>query len=181
MSLPPPPGYGQQPHQQPDVPQHGYGAPQVPAGYGQQPAGYGQPVGYGQPATQDASGVAPAYLDLTVQGSVMTRSFVPPNVWVNGRPLHAEYGRRLVPVPAGPVRVNAQASWMRTYGQAELAFTAAPGQTVPVFYAAPMHQFTTGAMGHVQQKHKGAAVVWGILGGVLLLTFGGLVAAILLG
>ncbi len=99
----------------------------------------------------------------------MTSSMVTPTVKVNGQWIHARYGRQDVPVPAGPVRVEAYAQWMRTYGQASLEFTAQPGQVVPVFYAAPMHQFTTGNMGHEKQPRKGVGVFIGVLAFAVLL------------
>lgn len=92
---------------------------------------------------------------LTLQGSALTSNMITPTVTVNGHPIRTQYGRQDVPVPAGPVHVEASAQWMRIYGQAALDFTVQPGQVVPVFYAAPMHQFATGSMGHEQQKRKG--------------------------
>ncbi|MDO5052453.1 MAG: hypothetical protein Q4E05_06150 [Pseudoclavibacter sp.] len=111
-------------------------------------------------------------MDLTVPGSVMTSNVIPPNVRVNGRPLNVGYGRHSIPVPAGPVRVEADVQWLLRYGRASLDFQLAPGQTVPVFYAAPMHQFSRGNMGHVEQKRPG------MIGFVITL---GVVAAVLLG
>ena len=167
----PQPGYGQQPQQSFD-PQHGSGSP-VPAGYGAPaPAGYGAPAPAPAPAPQGYG--AQATIDLTIQGNVMMRSFVPPTVWVNGHALTAKYGQRSVPVAAGPVRVDVECQWLRKYGQASLTFDAQPGQTVPVFYAAPAHQFTTGNIGHVPQKFKGLGFVWGIVGlaiAVVVLSF----------
>lgn len=173
----PQPGCGQQPQQSTD-PQQGSGSP-VPAGYGvpaHAPAGLGTPApaGYGAPVPAPQGSGAQAAIDLTIQGNVMMRSFVPPTVWVNGHALTAKYGQRLVPVAAGPVRVDVECQWLRKYGQASLTFDAQPGQTVPVFYAAPMHQFTTGNIGHVKQKYKGLGFVWGIVGfaiAVILLSF----------
>lgn len=103
----------------------------------------------------------PAFVDLTLQGSVMTSSLVPPSVRVNGYPVPTSYGLNHVPVPPGPVRVDVSCQWMRTYGQATLTGTLGPGQRMPVFYAVPWHQFTRGAIGHEPQKRPGgtAAVV----------------------
>lgn len=106
---------------------------------------------------------------LTLQGSVMTSNMIVPSVTVNGYPVPTRYGRQDIPVHPGPVHIEASAQWLRTYGQASLDFTVQPGQVVPVFYAAPMHQFTTGSMGHEQQKRKGVGAFVGIMGGVLLL------------
>ncbi|MFT4298171.1 MAG: hypothetical protein QM597_00820 [Aeromicrobium sp.] len=117
---------------------------------------------------------------LTVQGSVMTSSMLTPNAWINGYPVTVRYGANPIPVPAGPVRVDLSAQWMRTYGQASIAFMLAPGQTVPVYYAAPMHQFTTGSIGFEPVKRKGvtgfvaimAVVALVMLGSLALLIFG---------
>lgn len=97
----------------------------------------------------------PAYLDLTVQGSQVWTSFVAPQVHVNGWPLEKVFGRRTIPVPPGPVRVDVVAQWWKPYGQASLAFIAAPGQVVPVFYASPYHVFADGSIGHVKQRRRG--------------------------
>lgn len=107
-------------------------------------------------------------VDLTVQGSTLfSGSFIPPKVRINGHPVSGSYGNFAVPVPAGPVRVEAEAQWMRTFGQARLDFTLAPGQTVPVFYAPPIHQFTTGSMGHERQPTKGLGLFIGVLAAVV--------------
>jgi hypothetical protein len=47
---------------------------------------------------------------------------------------------------------------VRRFGQAAMDFDLAAGQTVPVYYAAPLHQFTTGAIGHEKQPRQGLAV-----------------------
>ncbi len=100
----------------------------------------------------------PAYIDLTVQGSGFTSSFIAPDVSINGYPIPAAYGRRMLAVPPGPVRVDVAARWTRTYGRASTVFVAAPGQTVPLFYASPHHVFADGAIGHVPQKRPGLGV-----------------------
>ena len=113
---------------------------------------------------------------LTIQGSVMTSNMIVPTVTVNGRPIRTRYGRQDIPVPAGPVHIEGSAQWLRTYGQAALDFTLQPGQVVPVFYATPMHQFTTGSMGHEQQKRKGVGGFVAILA-ILVLVVIGVIAA----
>src|SRR5699024_113225 len=98
-------------------------------------------------------------------------------------PIQTRYGRQDVPVPAGPVHVEGYAQWMRTYGQAAMDFTVEPGQTVPVFYAAPMHQFTTGSIGHEEQKRKGMgafiAILCVVFGFILLMVVLGIVGSAL--
>jgi hypothetical protein len=83
----------------------------------------------------------------------------------------------VLPVAPGPVQVDAKAEWWRTYGQATLTFTAAPGQTVPVFYVAPMHVFTGGSLGHVPQRRRGALVTWLVLAALVPIIVIAVVAA----
>lgn len=107
-------------------------------------------------------------LAFILQGSMWTSSMVLPEVTLNGHRVQVRYGRQDIPVPAGPVHVEASTRWMRTYGQASLDVTVAPGQLVPVFYATPWHQFTTGSMGHEEQKRKGLGGFFAIIGGTVL-------------
>lgn|GEM_PF-715254 len=136
-----------------------YGAPQAQYGGGQPQ--YGAPGPYQQAPMGTVA--------LTVQGSVMTSSMLTPSATINGHHVATRYGRQDIPVPAGPIHLEMSAQWMRTYGQAALDFTIAPGQTVPVFYAAPLHQFTTGSIGYEKQKRKGLGFVLGLSGVVVLM------------
>ncbi|GAA3816231.1 hypothetical protein [Nocardioides panacisoli] len=105
-------------------------------------------------------------VELNVQGSALTSSMVPPTVRINGAPVPVGYGRRLVPVWAGPVRIDAECSWMWKYGQASLEFIVAPGQTVPVYYATPLTTWAPGSIGHVPQKRNGLLPLVLIFGGI---------------
>ncbi|MFT4187874.1 MAG: hypothetical protein QM621_04770 [Aeromicrobium sp.] len=120
------------------------------------------------------------WVSLTIQGSVMTSSMIPPKAAINGYLVPASYGLNQIPVPAGPVRVDLSAQWMRTYGQASLEFQLAEGQNVPVFYAAPLHQFTTGSIGFEPVKRKGVGVFVVILAAAILLPLLGLSLAFFL-
>ena len=44
---------------------------------------------------------------------------------------------------------------MRTYGQAGIDTTVAPGQVVEVWYASPVHQFARGNIGFTKQPRPG--------------------------
>ena len=55
-----------------------------------------------------------------------------------------------------PNRVEVSTRWMREYGQASLDVVVRPGEVVPVFYAVPWHQFSTGSIGHEKQPRKGS-------------------------
>ncbi len=85
----------------------------------------------------------------------MTSNMITPTVRLNGYTVPVRYGENVLPLPPGRWHIDVHARWLREYGQAGLDFDLAAGQTVPVFYAAPMHQFTTGAIGHVKQQRKG--------------------------
>ncbi len=106
---------------------------------------------------------------LTVQGSVMTSNVITPTASINGYPVKVRYGANPIPVPAGPVRIELSNTWLRTYGQASIQFTLQPGQDVPVFYAAPWHQFTTGSIGYEKVKRKGAGAFIGIIAAIVVL------------
>lgn len=95
------------------------------------------------------------WLQLTLQGSTLTSSVVPPTVRLNGYPVPTAYGLNTIPLPAGRWHLDVHCQWLRQFGQAALDFDLAPGQQVPVFYAAPLHQFTTGSIGFQQQKRRG--------------------------
>ncbi|MGC4942977.1 hypothetical protein [Kribbella sp. DT2] len=95
-------------------------------------------------------------LHLTIQGSVMTSTMVPPTVHLNGYPVRVKHGRNDIPVFAGPLHVDIHSQWMRSFGRAALDFTVHPNQAVPVFYASPYHQFASaGSIGHTKVKRKG--------------------------
>jgi hypothetical protein len=64
----------------------------------------------------------------------------------------AHYGENVVPVRAGPNRVEVSCQWLLRFGQATLDVQVPPGARAPVFYAAPSHQFSRGAIGFEKQK-----------------------------
>jgi len=90
-----------------------------------------------------------------VQGTQGWTGWIAPEVRVNGWPLPPRFGRSMVPVPPGRVRVDVVAQWTKKYGRATLELQTAPGQVVPVFYAMPYHVFAKGAIGHVKQRRPG--------------------------
>lgn len=181
---------GQPPYSgQPGYPQGGPGYPQGQPGYPQGQAGYpqgrpqpgwqGGPVPYGGQQSQQPG--PPGYLHLTIQGSAATSNMLTPNVVIDGRPYPASYGSNTYPLPPGQHRLEIYAQWMRRYGQAEMALNIIPGQQVPVFYRAPLHQFTTGSIGHEKQKAKGKGCLYGIGAFFLVLILLVVVAAIAAG
>lgn len=109
----------------------------------------------------------PGFIEFTIQGSELTSNMVVPTATVNGHRVTTRYGHQSIAVPPGPVRLEVYAQWMRRYGQATLDFFVQPGQHVPVYYAAPYHQFTTGSIGHEEQKRKGLGMLLGIIGGIV--------------
>lgn len=107
--------------------------------------------------------VATGRLRVHLQGSVLTSSMITPTLLINGSPVKATYGLNDYILPSGAYRVSAYAQWMRQYGQASLDVPLFPGQTTEIYYAAPLHQFTTGSMGFVRQSRKGVPVVVAII------------------
>lgn len=154
-----PPG---QPYQQP--------YPQQP----QQQYGYPEPNGnylgiQNTPQTpQMAPQVALGHLRIYLQGSTMTSSMITPTLMLNNQQVKASYGPNDYQLPAGQYHVSASAQWMRRYGEAALDVVVPPSQTVEVYYAAPMHQFTTGSMGFTKQRRKGTIFMVGLIVFVLL-------------
>jgi tetrahydromethanopterin S-methyltransferase subunit B len=51
-------------------------------------------------------------LHLTIQGSALTSSMIPPTVHLNGYPVPVRYGRNDIPVPAGPLHVAIYSQWI---------------------------------------------------------------------
>lgn len=111
----------------------------------------------------------------------MTSSMITPDAWINGHPVRVAYGTTPISVPAGPVRVELSAQWLRRYGQASLSFTLAPGQRVPVYYVAPMHQFTTGSIGHQPVKRRGVGSFVLIMAAIAALVAAAFVLPVVLG
>jgi hypothetical protein len=136
--------------------------------------GYPEPNGnylgmqQASPGGQYPPQVATGHLRFHVQGSVLTSSMITPTVLINNQVVKASYGPNDYFLPAGLYRVSAYAQWMRQYGQAALDVAVHPGQTVETFYAAPLHQFTTGSMGFTKQSRKGLGLFLGLMAVVLV-------------
>ncbi len=111
-------------------------------------------------------------LVVTLQGSVLTSNMISPSVRLNGYPVPTSYGDNALPVTAGPIHVDVEAQWLKTYGQAAIDVQVPPGGTVQVFYAGPWHQFTTGSIGFEKQKRKGTGFLVGFVLVLLLLVVG---------
>jgi hypothetical protein len=109
-------------------------------------------------------------LQLTIQGSALTSNMIPPTVHLNGHPVPVKYGRNDIPVFAGPLHIDVHSQWLRVYGRAALDCTVLPNQAVPVFYASPFHQFTSGSIGHSKVKRKGLGTMFALIAGIVALT-----------
>ena len=107
------------------------------------------------PAQPDPSAAPTGIIRLTIQGSVWTSNVVTPSVRINGYPVPSRYGTQDLVVYAGPNHLDMETQWMRTYGQAGLDTTVAPGQVVEVWYASPWHQFRRGDIGFTRQSRGG--------------------------
>ncbi|MER7251031.1 hypothetical protein [Kribbella sp. NPDC000426] len=135
--------------------------------YPQQPPPQFQPP---QPYQQFQPPGPMGMLQLTIQGSAMTSNMIPPTVHLNGYPVPVKYGRNDIPVPAGPLHIDIHAQWIRVYGKAALDCTVQPNQAVPVFYASPFHQFTSGSIGHTKVKRRGLGALIGIIAAIVVVS-----------
>ncbi len=127
----------------------------------------GGPPPQPQPPQPQQPQQPPSSILLTLQGSVMTSNMITPAVTFNGYPVPARYGPQTIPVHPGPLQIDVHAQWLRRYGEATLQVDVPRGQQVPVFYAAPWHQFTSGSIGHQKQRRKGGLLGLALLAGVL--------------
>lgn len=107
----------------------------------------------------------------------MTSSLIVPKLMVDGYTMNSVYGANTFTVAAGRHQVELYAQWMRRYGQASMAVDVPVGGLVDVFYAAPLHQFTTGKIGLTKQPHKGMVLLVIMLAIVLVMVVGGILAA----
>lgn len=111
----------------------------------------------------------------------MTSNVITPTLLVDGHQMPSQYGANVHQVVAGRHRVELYAQWMRRYGQAAMDVDVRPGETVDVFYAAPLHQFTTGNIGLVKQPRKGLGILIALFAVILVLCVGLPILAVLLG
>jgi hypothetical protein len=96
------------------------------------------------------------WLRLTLQGSALTSSMITPAVTVNGWRVPSHYGENVIPVHAGPIRIDVSCQWLMKFGEATLETQVPAAGQVTAFYAAPWHQFSRGAIGYEKQKRPGA-------------------------
>ena len=114
------------------------------------------------------------WLRLVLQGSVMTSSMITPAVTINGYRVPAQYGENVIPVHAGPTRIDVSCQWLKKFGEATLETTVPESGQVLAYYAAPMHQFSRGAIGYEKQKRPGTVgfvVTLAVIVAVVLLVF----------
>ena len=70
------------------------------------------------------------WLRLTLQGSAMTSSMITPTVLVNGWRVPVRYGENVIPVYAGPNRIDVSCQWLKRFGEATLETTVPSGGQV---------------------------------------------------
>jgi len=108
------------------------------------------------------------WLDLTIQGSAFTTSMITPAVSINGYRVPSRYGQNVIPLYAGPTRIEVHCQWLRQYGQATLDTVVPAGGTVQVFYASPWHQFSRGRIGYDKQSRPGFGLFVAIIAVVVV-------------
>lgn len=110
----------------------------------------------------------------------MTSSVIPPCLLLDGHLVAASYGLNAFQMPAGPHRLELYAQWMRRYGQAQLDVLVPDGGVLDTFYAAPLHQFTTGSIGFERQRRKGVGLILIFVGFLLAMVVAGVILALTL-
>lgn len=118
---------------------------------------------------------------LTMQGNALTATPNSPTVRLDGHPVPSTYGTTLYPLRPGRHRVDVHMQWMRQFGQAGLEVDVGEGQTVPVYYAPPWHQFRTGEIGHEEQPRRGLGTMIAIVAVTTLVVIACCVVGPLLG
>ena len=108
-----------------------------------------------QPSQQPPAQAPMGWLRLVLQGSAFTSSMITPAVTINGYRVPSAYGENVIPVHAGPNRIDVSCQWIKTFGQASLDTSVPEGGQVMAYYAAPLHQFSRGAIGFEKQKRPG--------------------------
>lgn len=128
------------------------------------------PYGAG-PAGQPHQAPPTGTIELHVQGNILVSNLVPPTVTIDGHKIAGVHVHQSVPVPvpAGMRHIEAHSQWMRKYGQAALDVEVRPGEHVHVYYAPPLHQFTTGNLGTEKQPMKGKGCFIGLMAFLLLI------------
>lgn len=119
------------------------------------------------------------WIDLTIQGNRAFSNMIVPSAYLNGHPVPTRYGQNVFPVPPGPWRVELAAQWWKKYGEASIDVHVTEGQTVPVFYAAPLMVFGRGNIGPTKQKIPGVWFYWALLAFVLAIVVLVVLAAVL--
>lgn len=123
-----------------------------------------------------------ATLRFTVQGNVMTSSFVPPTLLIDGFKAPTRVAGTVdIPVEAGRHRLDVFGQWLRRYGEAAMELDIEPGQVVEVYYAPPFHQFATGELGLTPQRRKGAWLMWALFGFIAVVVVLPVVVAVVAG
>lgn len=78
-----------------------------------------------------------------------------PGLAVDGQEMKLKWGQQQVPIAPGQHHVEMWTRYITKMGSATLPVNVMPGQTVPLFYAAPTIMFLKGALAHQPVKVPG--------------------------
>ena len=96
--------------------------------------------------------------------------FKKPTVVINGQAQEVEWGQRPIDLPAGQYNIEVNFFYMsKPRGVARATIPLPPGQVQPVYYRAPAHIMSDGAMGPVPQPTPGIWLTWTLMGVALVL------------
>lgn len=137
-----------------------------------------QPPGTQPPGAQSWGGPT-GQLVLNLKSTWGSRAMIRPQLWINGQPAPATWGRNELTVVPGQLQVEVSCIYMWEYGRAVDTVPVAPNSRVEVFYSAPYFTFLSGRIGPVTQPRRGGvalvivlillgiAVVLAVIGAIL--------------
>ncbi|WP_043812156.1 hypothetical protein, partial [Allokutzneria albata] len=91
--------------------------------------------------------------------------FKKPTLVINGHAREVEWGQVPVDLPAGQHNIQVSFFYLgKPRGVARATIPVQPGQVQPVFYRAPAHIMTGGALGPVRPATPGIGMTWAMMG-----------------
>lgn len=89
---------------------------------------------------------------------------ISPKVKFDGYPAPASWDRNVYPMASGRHQVQVAVSYLWDYGQATSLVDVGPGQSVELFYSAPMINLVAGRIGFEPQRRPGMVGFWLVIG-----------------
>ena len=102
-------------------------------------------------------------------GSPLTRSWVPPTVFVDGRMCPVNDDDTLIPVSPGERMLAVSENMPAPSKWASMSVSVAPGQVVTVYFSPPAFPSVSGVLGFAPQTHSSWPWMYVLLGVLALM------------